>query len=139
MPPKIRLRSVPGLYSVARLAPDALLPDWAQGANLLAMVRARDELTIVCDAQHIPPEVTQDGPWVCWRSIGPFDFQETGILHALVSPISDAGIGVFVLCTFDGEHILVPQADAERAAQALNQAGHQFECEQAESQTDDTD
>ena len=44
----------------------------------------------------------------------------------LIWPISEQGIGVFVLCTFDGEHILVPEKEWDRAARLLEEAGHVF-------------
>lgn len=120
----IRLRRVPGRYGIARLAPDAPMPGWAEGPGLVALVRAEDELTIVCAIDRIPDGVTVDGPWTCLRSVGPFDFQASGIVQSLVSPVSEAGIGVFVLCTFDGEHLLVPEGDVDRAVPALAAAGH---------------
>jgi hypothetical protein len=123
---KLQLRFVPGTYSIARLAADAPIPDWFVGAGMSALVRADDELTLVCLSERIPPEIKPDGPWNCLRSVGPFAFDATGIVKALVTPLSDAGIGVFVLCTFDGEHLLVPQRDTDRAVAALTAAGHDF-------------
>ncbi len=66
------------------------------------------------------------GPWACFRSIGPFSFQATGIVQSLVNPLSNAGIGVFVICTFDGEHLLVSADEAHKAESLLTEAGHLF-------------
>lgn len=122
----IRLRRVFGRYGIARLAPDAPIPNWINGPELSAVIRADDELTIVCAADRIPEGVETDSPWACFRSVGPFDFQTTGIVQSLVAPLSEAGIGVFVLCTYDGEHILVAEQDCERAFNLLAEAGHTF-------------
>lgn len=122
----IILRNVPGRYGIVRMAPDAPLPDWADGPGLVAMVRADDELTIVCPMERIPSGSRTDGPWSCLRSIGPFPFNATGIVQSLVNPLSDAGIGVFVLCTFDGEHLLVAESDAVKALALLTCAGFQI-------------
>jgi len=65
--------------------------------------------------------------WACFRSIGPFAFDEAGVVASLISPISAAGIGVFVVCTFDGEHILCPEADFEKVAALLQNLGHDFD------------
>lgn len=126
----ILLRNVPGRYGIARLAPDASIPSWADGPGLMAAVRADDELTIVCAMERIPPETEVDGPWVCLRSIGPFPFQATGIVQSLVSPLSEAGIGVFVLCTFDGEHLLIAERDAAEAIDVLTDAGMSFKSDE---------
>lgn len=63
---------------------------------------------------------------VCLRTIGPFDFQATGIVHSLIAPLSSNGIGVFVVCTFDGEHLLIAEGDCEKARDLLGAAGHTF-------------
>ncbi len=54
MPVTIRLRSVPGVYSVARLAADAAIPDWFNGPGFSAAIRADDELTLVCLKDRVP-------------------------------------------------------------------------------------
>ena len=125
----ILLRHVPGRYGIARLAPDAPIPAWTIGAGLTSIIRADDEMTIVCAADRIPAGIEVDAPWVCMRSIGPFDFHATGIVQSLVTPLSKRGIGVFVLCTFDGEHLLVSERDAKSAFAALTEAGHKFDPE----------
>ncbi len=45
----------------------------------------------------------------------------------MVNPLSDSGMGVFVLCTFDGEHLLVSEGDASKAVAMLTEAGHVFQ------------
>jgi hypothetical protein len=45
---------------------------------------------------------------------------------SLVAPLSAAGIGVFVLCTFDGEHLLVAERDIAQASALLEANGHRF-------------
>ena len=123
---RIRLKHVHGSYGIARLEADAPIPHWLEGPGLTALVRADDELTIICSIERIPSDVQIDGPWSCFRSVGPFDFQTTGIVQSLVNPLSDAGLGVFVLCTFDGEHVLVAERDFENARNLLIEAGHSF-------------
>ncbi len=124
MPHQLSLHILPGRYAVARLAPDATFPDWLDGSGFQAAIRAEDELTIVCSQERVPLGVEAERDWSCLRTIGPFDFETTGIVQSLVSPLSDHGIGVFVLCTFDGEHILVPGSKADAAMCILKQAGH---------------
>lgn len=122
----MNLRPLKGRYAVAQLAADAAVPDWFNGPGFAAMVRADDELTLVCEEQRVPPQVTAQRGWACFRSVGPFGFDEAGIVASLVSPISAAGIGVFVLCTFDGEHILCPADQFEAVQRILTEQGHRF-------------
>jgi len=123
----MKLRMLEGTYGVARLDADAVLPDWFEGSGLSAMVRAEDELTLVCRQDRIPPTVTAQRDWACLRSVGPFAFDQAGVLVSLVAPVSDAGIGVFVLCTFDGEHLLFPADAKAHVREVLIAAGHGFD------------
>ncbi len=123
----IRLKHVPGRYGVARLPPNAPIPEWFAGDGFAALVRADDETTVICAFERLPDGIDLDGPWHCLRSIGPFAFDTTGIVQSMVNPLSDAGIGIFVLCTFDGEHLLVRESDVRKAVAALTEAGHIFQ------------
>ncbi|MEP3848133.1 MAG: ACT domain-containing protein [Paracoccaceae bacterium] len=120
------LKVIEGTFAIARLPAESSIPNWMNGAGFVAMVKADDELTLVCDESRVPQSVTADRGWACFRSIGPFAFDETGIVASLVSPISSDGIGVFVLCTFDGEHILCPFEKLERVKDILISEGHRF-------------
>lgn len=124
MPIKLKIKAVAGCYAVARLPAEAIIPDWASGPGFSAIVRADDELTIVCLAERVPADVEAERSWKCLRTVGPFDFDATGIVRALIDPLSSHGIGVFVVCTFDGEHVLVPSQDFMRARDCLSRAGH---------------
>ncbi len=54
MPISLKLCFVPGRYSVARLAPDSSIPAWVSGPGFSAIIRADDELTIVCHEDRVP-------------------------------------------------------------------------------------
>lgn len=122
----MRLRKIEGRFAVAQLAADADLPAWLNGVGFTAMVRSDDELTLVCDETRVPDDVTAQRGWACFRSVGPFAFDEAGIVASLVSPISARGIGVFVMCTFDGEHILCPSERFAEVEAILAAEGHVF-------------
>ncbi len=49
----------------------------------------------------------------------------TGILSSLLAPLSEAGISVFTISTFDTDWLLVPVADADRAAEEWRRSGHE--------------
>ena len=123
----MRLRVLEGRYAVAQLPADAVVPDWADGPGLSAFVRADDEVSIICREERVPEDVTAARGWACFRSVGPFAFDEAGVVAGLIGPISGAGIGVFVICTFDGEHILCPADEFARVASLLEAEGHMFE------------
>ena len=122
----LNLQEVAGTYGLVRLAADASVPDWFNGPGFAALVRASDETTVVCQQDRIPEGVTSDLHWRCFRSLGPIAFDATGIVLSIIAPLSKQGIGVFVVCTYDGEHVLVAEKDWERSRTALVAAGHVF-------------
>lgn len=124
MPRSLRIRFVPGRYVVARLAADESLPDWFNGQGFRASVWSEDEVTLVCLEERVPYTVKAERGWSCLRTIGPFPFDAAGIVEALIAPLSQNGIAVFVLCTFDGEHVLIPEQDRRKATECLETAGH---------------
>jgi uncharacterized protein len=122
----LNLQEVAGTYGLARLAADAPVPAWFNGPGFAALVRASDETTVVCLQDRIPEGVLSDLHWRCFRSLGPIAFDATGIVLSIIAPLSQQGIGVFVVCTYDGEHVLIAQKDWGRSRTALVAAGHVF-------------
>jgi len=43
---------------------------------------------------------------------------------SVIEPLSTHGIGIFVVSTFDGDHMLVKSGDLEKARGLLADAGH---------------
>lgn len=110
-----------GDYAIAKLAPDAAIPEWA-GGELVSITRTGDELSIICAT--IPPEVDGERGWRCLKVRGPLDFSLTGVLASIAAPLAEAAVPIFSISTFDTDYILVREFDLERAKQALIRAGH---------------
>lgn len=120
----LKIRIVPGRYAVSRLSANAILPDWLQGVGFKAVVYSEDETTLVCLEERVPCDVTSEGGWACLRTVGPFPFDAAGVVASLIAPLSNNAIGVFVVCTFDGEHVLIPHTRLDAAIEYLEAAGH---------------
>ena len=123
----VGLKPLTGDYAVSRLARDAALPAWADGAGFVAIARTEDELSVVCLVERVPDGVKSDGPWRVLKFLGPFAFDETGIAAAVLQPLAQAAIGIFLVSTFDTDYLLVKAGDFERSLQALVTAGHRIE------------
>jgi hypothetical protein len=115
---------VPGLYAVSRLAAQADVPAWLNGPGFRAVIHSDDETTLICLEDRVPVGIETETGWACLRTIGPFPFEAAGIVQSVISPLSSNGIGVFVVCTYDGEHVLIPASEAEKAIHSLAAAGH---------------
>ncbi|RUU55354.1 ACT domain-containing protein [Mesorhizobium sp. M2C.T.Ca.TU.002.02.1.1] len=123
-PAGIRLKQLPGLYAISRLEAGHGIPDWADGPGFVSIARTEDELSITCLQGRVPDSVRQDSDWVAFKFEGPFAFGETGIVLSVIRPLSENGLGVFVVSTFDGDHLLVKAADGAAAIRLLGEAGH---------------
>ena len=121
---QIELEQAQGEYAVCRLAPNAAIPFWADGTGFVTISRSAHELSIVCLAERVPADTQYENGWTCLRFVGPFAFGATGIVLSVVRPLSEGKLGVFVISTFDGDHLLLKTDDMPKAAMLLSQAGH---------------
>jgi hypothetical protein len=123
----MELRILDETFAVARLAADAPVPDWVGGADLLAVVRTRNELSIVCRDEAVPASLTEvQRGFRGFVVAGTLDFGLIGIIADLAKPLADAGIPIFGISTYDTDHILVRADRFEDAKNALTAAGHQI-------------
>lgn len=118
------LEELPGAYTVSRLEAGEPLPVWADGDGFVSISRSAHELSVVCRSERVPPDVRRDDGWICLRLAGPFAFDETGVVLSVIQPLSANGIGIFVVSTFDGDHLLFKRDDRAEALRYLQHAGH---------------
>lgn len=119
------LRLLSETFAIARLAADAPVPAWVGGQEFLAVVRTRNELSIVCREDTVPLTLTEvQRGFRCLAVVGSLDFSQTGIIAQLTQPLANAGLSIFGISTYDTDHILVRNEDLEAARAALQAAGH---------------
>jgi hypothetical protein len=86
-----------------------------------------DEVSVVCPEAAVPAGVRSQGGWRCFELAGPFAFDMTGVLSAVVGPLAEAGVPVFALSTYNTDYVLVPGEKAAQAQEVLEAAGHTIE------------
>jgi hypothetical protein len=112
-----------------RLLPGELVVERGTGAaptaddDWIALVRAPDGLTVVRPRRA--GEAPAD-PWRAFHGEAAHDLDLPGMLLAVVRPLSEAGISVFVASTFDADLVLVPADRVDDAARLLTDAGHEI-------------
>jgi hypothetical protein len=130
MPPEsshqLKFLTMPNLYAILRLPPDAPVPDWATKGEFTSITRTADELSIVCAAKNIPKEFAPGPRWICLKLEGPFPFSQTGVLLSFIEPLSNNGVPIFAISTYDTDYVLIPQEHITRAVGLLCEAGHKF-------------
>ena len=121
---KLTLSLLPEHYSICRLGPEADIPPWALAGDFFSITRTRDELSLVCSQELVPPGVQCEKGWRCIMVKGPLDFSLTGILASLAASLAEAGISIFAISTFDTDYLLVKAENLERAVLKFKEAGH---------------
>ena len=117
---------LPGYYAIVRLAPDALVPDWAQNGDFASVTRTSDELSIVCATENLPADVQSSHRWIRLKLEGPFAFSQTGVLLSFIAPLSTNGIPIFAISTYDTDYVLIQEEFAGTSIHVLQQAGHEL-------------
>lgn len=122
---KLKFRWLTGAYAIVRLAPDAVVPDWATKGEFTSITRTGDELSVVCRADNLPRNVESPQHWMCLKLEGPFPFSQTGVLLSFIEPLSQKDIPIFAISTYDTDYVLIPEEFA-RAVDMLREAGHEL-------------
>jgi hypothetical protein len=116
---------LPDDYAVCRLDPGTPVPPGLDaGKGVVSVTWTEDEISIICPASQAPTAAIVNAPWRCFRVSGPLDLALTGIMAALVNPLADARVNVFVFSTYDTDYVLVPAVRLDEAHAALTGAGH---------------
>jgi hypothetical protein len=123
---RLKFRWLPGTFAIVRLAPNSPIPAWATQRSITSITRSADELSIVCPADNLPAEVHSQHHWICYKLEGPFPFSETGVLLSFIEPLSNSGVPIFAISTYDTDYVLVPEDFAGVTQQALDEAGHEL-------------
>jgi hypothetical protein len=117
---KLTLQISGARMAICRLPPDATLPGWIGENGFVSLTRTPDELSIVCIEEWVPTNVEAERNWRMIKVKGPLDFSLTGILVSLISPLSDAGIAIFALSTYDTDYLLLKEGNLNRAISILD-------------------
>jgi hypothetical protein len=121
----MELDLLPGDFAICRLEPGDAVPAWAWTGALASVTRTGAELSIVCDAAAVPADVVRaERGWRALSVRGPLPFELTGVAAALTGPLAEAGISVFLVASYDTDHVLVRAEAVKRAIAALAAAGH---------------
>jgi hypothetical protein len=120
----LTLTVFPNRYSICRLDPRSVVPDWVTGNDFVSISRTPDELSIVCLEANVPPTVAHTSGWRVLRCEGPLDNALTGIMASLAEPLADANVPIFPIATHDTDYLLIRESQLDVAIHALTSYGH---------------
>jgi|ERR1700683_1135332 len=121
----LKFRQLRDYYAILRQSPDAPIPAWATNGEFTTITRTPEELSIVCPAENIPKDVDPGPRWICLKLEGPFPFSQTGVLLSFIEPLSNNGIPILAISTFDTDYVFIPPEHISRALALLCEAGHE--------------
>ena len=120
----LTLTVFPNRYAICRLDSKAAVPDWATGDDFVSVSRTRDELSIVCPENNVPPTVARASGWRVLKCEGPLDNALTGIMASLAEPLADANVSIFPIATHNTDYLLIKESQLDIAIHALTSYGH---------------
>jgi hypothetical protein len=121
---QLKFRWLAGAYTIVRMDAEAAVPDWATKGVFSSVTRSADELSIVCPADNLPAHLGSASHWICFKLEGPFPFSQIGVLLCFIEPLSNNGVPIFTISTYDTDYVLVQEDFVGVARQALATAGH---------------
>jgi hypothetical protein len=93
-------------------------------ADWYSITRNGDELSLVVP-EHVDVDAGEcERGWTCLTILGTLAFGMIGVLAAVSRLLAEADVSIFVVSTYNTDHILVSTRDLERATAALTRAGH---------------
>lgn len=123
----LTLLGVGGRFAVCKLPPDSAVPAWGMAGDVFSVTRTVEELSVVCRQELVPSGTQAEIGWRCLRVAGAMPFTLVGVLASLTGPVAAAGVGIFVVSTFDTDYLFVKEAEFQAAVAALRGAGHSVE------------
>src|SRR5436309_7001081 len=125
--PRLPLELLPDTLAVCRLAPDAMVPEWAAISHgFVTISKTPEELSITTTQANVPLGARCESDYRALRVRGPLPLDLIGILAAIADPLAAAGLSIFAISTFDTDYVLVKSRDLEAAVAALERAGHRI-------------
>lgn len=119
----LHLMQHPGVVAIARLEPGES-PSWDLGAAAFSSItRTSHETSVICDAELVPADARQEGPFTTFEVAGPLAFELVGVMADILEPLADSRISVLSATTFDTDWIFVPTQHADEAAELWRRHG----------------
>lgn len=84
-----------------------------------------EENSLVCITENVPPNVLKrDDGWKAFHIQGVLDFSLIGILSEIAAILSERGISIFAVSTYNTDYILIKKENYQKALEALEAFGY---------------
>ena len=113
--PLIELKPLVDSYSIYILDEGQEIPSSMLSSSFFSVTSTPEEISIITNSTGEFPRIRSDKGWKGFKVEGILEFSMVGILHAIIGPLKDFGISVFVVSTFNTDYIFVKEKHFERA------------------------
>ena len=121
---QVKLQVLDSEFSVCRFERNAILPvDLFVSGNFTSITKTQDEISIVVESARVPWGSHVESGWRMLQIDGPLSLDTIGILSSVSVALSEAGISVFVISTYDTDYILVKECKLDLARTVLQNTG----------------
>jgi len=122
----LKLHLMEDKYCFSKLPQFAELPSVFAKGEMCFSIRTDNELTIISPEFMAPNNVQQEIGFRCLRVAEHIAITDAGVLASLIQPLSDVGVSVMAISTFDTDYIFFREEDLVKVTQTLQHAGHEF-------------
>jgi hypothetical protein len=86
-----------------------------------------EEFSLVCQTNSIPGmPLSEEHGFKAFRIEGTLDFDLVGVISKLTKVLSDEGISVFVVSTYNTDYVFVKKASLQKTITLLEQSGYEW-------------
>lgn len=120
---------IPGEYAILKLEMESDPPSFIFNGKFFSFLKSATEFSAICEETVIPPNFVSnkiDRSWSLMKLVGPFDFDQTGVLADFLRPLAKAEIGILALSSFDTDYVLVKTKNLSNAKTALEKQNYFF-------------
>lgn len=114
---------LPESYAFVKLDKDARVPDWYFLSKFRTSTRNDEELSLLCDQQHIPMQVDAERDFKCLKA-RPANMKTFGLIANVSKIFADSQISIMWVCTYDLIYVLFREGHLQSARHALEINGH---------------
>ena len=121
----MELKKLPHELTVCKVAS---ITDIDLSVDFFFIGKTDEEISLVCATDATPAQTLEreDG-WRGFRIEGVLDFSLIGILSKISSILTQNGIGIFAVSTYNTDYILVKSENFDKAMEALAAEGYTIE------------
>lgn len=118
---------MPETFGIWRLDNYARIPGEVFTRGFFSITSTADEVSVVAIesaslTESFPEGTKLEGGWYCLKVEGPLEFSLIGVLAELSGTLSEAGVSIFAISTYETDYLLLRELDA--AVEALSEAGY---------------